>query len=166
MQSVVRPLYLLHPSDELAARLRDAQDGAFQLLRLPDWRALRLALYRTPATAVSIVDPCAPGHPGVPARELRELLAEVPSATVLAALEVAPADGEILRTLTAWGIADVIVLGREDTAAALAYRIRAVQGRSVPRLWSILSSDILCRSGMSPGTQNAIIWRLPDSTIE
>ncbi|HYJ78039.1 MAG TPA: helix-turn-helix domain-containing protein [Longimicrobiaceae bacterium] len=133
MQSFVRPLYLLHSSDALRDRLLEAQAGAFRLARVDDWAALRQALFRSPA-AVAVVDPCEPGRSGAPAAALRDLLAELPSATVLAALEVAPADGALLRTLMAWGVADVIVLGREDTPAALAHRVRAVQGLAVHRL--------------------------------
>lgn len=134
MQTVVRPLYLVHASDELRERLAEAQGESFRLFRLTDWAALRQALHRSPATAVSVVDPYEPGRPGTLSAELRELLESFPSTTVLAALPVGAGDGETLRTLLGWGVADVIALGREDTPAALARRIRAVQGRTVHRL--------------------------------
>jgi transcriptional regulator GlxA family with amidase domain len=47
---------------------------------------------------------------------------------------VDPARADLLRTLLEWGVADVVALGREDSPAALARRIRVVQGRAVHRL--------------------------------
>jgi AraC-like DNA-binding protein len=134
MRIVVRPLYLLHSSDELRERLGGIEGDLFRVFRLADWPALRQALHRSPATAVSVVDPHDPARPGRLAPELRELLEELPSATVLAALPLGAADAEKLRTLLGWGVADVIALGREDTPAALERRIRLVQGRAVHRV--------------------------------
>jgi len=134
MQTVHRPLFLLHDDDGLRERLAEAQGDGFRLYRLADWAALRAALHRAPPTAVCVVDPCHAGRPGALADDLRELLEAFPSATVVAALPVGTGDGERLRTLLAWGVADVVALGREDTPAALARRVRAVQGRTVHRL--------------------------------
>jgi AraC-like DNA-binding protein len=132
MQDVVRPLFLLHSSPALRERLRLIQPGSFRLTPVEDWAALAAELRQAPRTAVSVVDPLSPSGAGAP--ELRALLRAEPDATVVAALAVDPADGDLLRLLLAWGVADVVALGREDAPAALARRVRAVQARAVHRL--------------------------------
>jgi AraC-like DNA-binding protein len=134
MHPLTRPLYLLHESVLLHQRLREVEAGAFRLARVAGWGELAAELARAPGTAVSIVDPRDPARPGELAGELRALLARFPAATVIAAFAVGPGHGEQLRTLLEWGVADVIALGREDTPAALARRVRAVQARTVHRL--------------------------------
>ncbi|HYH80925.1 MAG TPA: helix-turn-helix domain-containing protein [Longimicrobium sp.] len=129
---MVRPLFLLHPSTLLRERLAQAEAAAFRLTPVAGWDELGAALRRAPGTSVSVVDPY--GADGGLAAELRTLLDELPSATVLAACEVDPARADDLRTLLKWGVADVVALGREDTAPALSRRIRAVQARTVHRL--------------------------------
>jgi AraC-like DNA-binding protein len=131
MQTVIRSVFVLHPAPEFGARLAEALSGADRLVPVADWAALREALRVAPAAAVSVVDPL---DGPVLADELRALLGEFPSATVLAALHVDGARGEALRTLFAWGVADVIVLGREDTAPALVRRLEGVRARTVHRL--------------------------------
>jgi len=132
VQPVVRPLFLLHDNALLRERLAQAEAGAFRLTVVEGWSELGAALRRAPGTSVTVVDPYGAG--GELAVELRTLLDELPSATVLAACEVDPSRADDLRTLLKWGVADVIALGREDSAPALARRIRAVQARTVHRL--------------------------------
>lgn len=132
MRPVIRPLFLLHANVVLREGLARAEAGAFRLTPVEGWSELGAALRRAPGTSVSVVDPYGAG--GVLAPELRALLDELPSATVLAACEVGPSRADDLRTLLRWGVADVIALGREDTAPALARRIRAVQARTIHRL--------------------------------
>jgi AraC-like DNA-binding protein len=134
MREVVRPLYLLHESAGLAERLREAEPGVFRLAQVRGWAELARELARAPGTAVSIVDPYDPARPGELAGELPSLLERFPTATVIAALPVGPGNADELRTLFAWGVADVIALGREDTPAALGRRVRAVQARTIHRL--------------------------------
>jgi AraC-like DNA-binding protein len=134
MQPVVRPLFLMHPDSGLFERLRAAESGLFRLMRVAGWAELAGELARAPGTAVSIVDPCDPARRGELAEELAALLAQFPAATVIAAFRVEPGNAAELRTLFEWGVADVIALGREDTPAALARRVRAVQARTVHRL--------------------------------
>jgi AraC-like DNA-binding protein len=134
MQPVVRPLYLLHSSDELFQRLRAAESGLFRLSRVEGWGELAAALARAAGTAVSIVDPYDPVRPEELSAELRALLERFPTATVIAAFRVEPRHAAELRTLFDWGVADVIGLGREDTPVALARRVRTVQARTVHRL--------------------------------
>lgn len=132
MQPVVRPLFLLHASTALRERLGRVQAGAFRLAVVAGWGELGDALRRAPGTAVSVVDPY--DASGALSPELRALLGELPSSTIVAACEVAPERADDLRTLLRWGIADIVALGREDSEPALARRIAAVQGRTVHRL--------------------------------
>ena len=129
MQMVIRPVFLLHGDPDLKSRLCGVLGEAEELVRVPDWDALRTSLRRAPATAISVVDP---QHE--PAGELRVLLEEFPSATVLAVVSPALGHGDTLRELFAWGVADVIVRGREDTVPALARRLDGVRARTVHRL--------------------------------
>jgi AraC-like DNA-binding protein len=134
MQDVVRPLFLLHDDETLAVRLGAIRGTGFRLVRVSTWAALGEALAQAPGTAVSVVDPFAGSAPDAPAPALRAVLEEHPSATVVAAFRAEPGDAEQLRTLLAWGVADVIALEREDSEAALARRIAAVQARTLHRL--------------------------------
>lgn len=133
MQFSARPLLLMHDAAGLAGTLREAAGDAARVWTLPDWDALERAMARVPPTAVVIVDPYA-GSSGEPSPRLRALLSGLPSATVVAALPVTPGTVPHLEVLARWGVADVVELGREDTAAALRRRLRLVQGRLVTRL--------------------------------
>jgi AraC-like DNA-binding protein len=133
MQFSARPLLLMHDAPGLAGTLREAAGDAGRVWTLPDWDALERAMERVPPTAVVIVDPYA-GSPTEPSPRLQALLQGLPSATVVAALPVTAQTVPHLEMLARWGIADVVELGREDTAAALRRRLRLVQGRLVTRL--------------------------------
>ena len=123
----------MHASRELRAALDQVPPGSFRLTPVRDWDALARALEAAPGTAVSVVDPTHPDEPGELAPELKALLERFPAATVVAAL-VVHGDGEGVRTLLRWGVADVIVIGRETMPLAVARRIRLVQARGVHRL--------------------------------
>jgi AraC-like DNA-binding protein len=84
---------------------------------------------------LALVDPLAPGS-GPPrlADDLRGILRDTPGLTVVAALRIPPTGTQVLTTLLDWGVADWIDLDREDTAAAVARRLRAVEARPVERL--------------------------------
>jgi AraC-like DNA-binding protein len=132
MQTVVTPLLLMHRSAVLREPLSEVPGQLYQFTELPDWSALREALGRAPLTAVAVVDPLGPD--GKIAGELRDLLLAFPFATVLAALPVTPRDGELLRTLLEWGVADFIVMGHETTPLGLTRRLRLVRSRPMKRL--------------------------------
>ncbi|HEX2078619.1 MAG TPA: helix-turn-helix domain-containing protein [Longimicrobium sp.] len=66
--------------------------------------------------------------------ELRTLLWEFPSATVLAALDIRPGRSRDLRTLGEWGVTDIISLAEDDTHEAIYRRLRSVEGRSLQTL--------------------------------
>lgn len=132
MQTIVRPLLVLHSSTALHQALSQLPGVPYTLQRVSDWNGLCAALRRAPATAVCIVEGVERGErDDVPPDALRRLLTEFPSATVLVALDVQPRHAPLLRTLQDWGIADTIDTVREDTPEALARRLRLVQGRSV-----------------------------------
>jgi AraC-like DNA-binding protein len=133
MQFSPRPLLLMHDAPGLAGTLREAAGDASRVWTLPDWDALERAMARVPPTAVVVVDPYA-GSPGEPSPRLHALLRDLRSATVVAALPVTPQTMPHLELLARWGVADVVELGREDTAVALRRRLRRVQGRLVTRL--------------------------------
>jgi AraC-like DNA-binding protein len=130
MQTVIRPVFLLHDGAALGRTLAGVLTPDDRLERVADWDALRDALLRAPATALCMVDALDAG--ACPRRELRSVLADFPSATVLAAVH-APT-GDALRTLYGWGVAEVVVLGREDTAPALRRLVDGVRARAVHRL--------------------------------
>lgn len=97
---------------------------------------MREAVAASPPAAILVVDPY-DGGTGK-ARELcgdlRSLLLEFPSATVLAAMDTDPGRSRDLRTLGEWGVADVICLEEDDTQEALYRRLRAVEGRTLQNL--------------------------------
>lgn len=128
-----RPLLLMHDAPGFAGTLREAAGDGGRVWTLPDWDALERAMARVPPTAVVIVDPYA-GSPGEPSPRLQALLRDLRSATVVAALPVTPQTVPHLELLARWGVADVVELGREDTAGALRRRLRLVRGRLVTRL--------------------------------
>ncbi|HEU0301705.1 MAG TPA: helix-turn-helix domain-containing protein [Longimicrobium sp.] len=90
----------------------------------------------SPPAAILVVDPYE-GSGRDDARlspELRTLLWEFPSATVLAALDIRPGRSRDLRTLGEWGVTDIISLAEDDTHEAIYRRLRSVEGRSLQTL--------------------------------
>jgi AraC-like DNA-binding protein len=132
MGPLITPVYLLHPDPALRDRLRAAPAHATCIVPVADWRGLRDALRRAPLGAVAVVDPVGPR--GGLAEEIRDLLRALPSAVVIAALPVGPGDGPTIRTLLAWGVADILDLVREDTPVAMLRRLVLVRGRAADRL--------------------------------
>lgn len=133
MHASPRSLLLMHDAPGLAATLREALGNDGRVWPVGDWRALKLAMARVPPTAVVVVDPYAES-PGEPAPQLHALLRDLRSATVVAALPVTSQTVSHLEVLARWGVADVVELGREDTAVGLRRRLRMVEGRLVTRL--------------------------------
>lgn len=130
------PLLVLHKNSALRERLRRVGSRGFQCSFVADWDALRHAIIQAPPAAIVVVDPYvdpARSDPGL-SLELRALLWEFPSATVLAALEILPGRARDLRTLGEWGVTDVISLVEDDTHEAIYRRLRAVEGRSLQTL--------------------------------
>jgi AraC-like DNA-binding protein len=136
MQTVARPLLVLHSDALFRERLRRIGNQRFQCQFIADWDGLREAVREAPPAALIVVDPYthAYGAEAELAPELRSLLWEFPSATVIAALEVRKGRIRDLRTLGEWGVKEVIALDEEDTLEAIARRLRSAQGRPLQSL--------------------------------
>ena len=136
MQTVARPLLVLHSDSLFRERLRRIGNQRFQLQFVNDWDGLREALREAPPAALIVVDPYTRsyGSEAELAPELRSLLWEFPSATVIAALEVRKGRLRDLRTLGEWGVKEVIALDEEDTLEAISRRLRSAQGRPLQSL--------------------------------
>ena len=130
------PLLVLHTNGALRERMRRVGSRGFQCSFLAGWDALRRAIVESSPAAIVVVDPYADSGRNDPALslELRALLWEFPSATVLGALEIRPGRARDLRTLGEWGVTDVISLVEDDTHEAIYRRLRAVEGRSLQTL--------------------------------
>jgi AraC-like DNA-binding protein len=131
-----RPLLVLHSNGAFRERVRRLGGRGFQCTFLPSWERLREAVVDSPPAAILVVDPYADagGDDVQLSTELRTLLWEFPSATVLAALEIRPGRSRDLRTLGEWGVTDVISLAEDDTHEAIYRRLRSVEGRSLQTL--------------------------------
>jgi AraC-like DNA-binding protein len=133
MRQVTRPLLVLHADGFFREQVRKAGGKRFEFVHVEEWVELRELVRTSPPAALIVVDPYA--HDGGDlAGELRAMLLEFPSATVIAAFELRPDRYRDLRTLGAWGVADVIVRGEDDTTDAIARRLRAIQGRPLQSL--------------------------------
>lgn len=133
MRQVLRPLLVLHPDARFRDQVRKAGGKRFDYVEIDDWDQLRELVRTAPPAALIVVDPYDSQGEEL-SGALRALLLEFPSATVVAALELRPDRYRDLRTLGAWGVADVIVRGEDDTMEAMARRLRAIQGRPLQSL--------------------------------
>src|SRR5690349_6265302 len=104
MQAVARPLIVLHSDGVFKERLRRIGSQRFKSQFVNDWDQLRVALKEAPPAALVVVDPYTHsyGAEAELAPELRSLLWEHPTATVIAALEVKRQRVRDLRTLGEW----------------------------------------------------------------
>lgn len=136
MAPPLRPLLVLHTNGAFRERVRRVGPRGFQCSFLTTWDDLRRAVVDSPPAAILIVDPYADSSRDDPqlSSELRALLWEFPSATVLAALEIRPGRSRDLRTLGEWGVTDIISLVEDDTHEAIYRRLRSVEGRSLQTL--------------------------------
>jgi AraC-like DNA-binding protein len=136
MVSGPRPLIVMHSNGAFRERVRRIVAKSFDVTFLPDWESLRAALPDTPPAALLLVDPYTyPGRDGPQlAQELRALMWEFPSATVVAAMELLPGRSHDVRTLGEWGVTDILAIGEEDTQEAMTRRLRSAQGRPLQNL--------------------------------
>ncbi len=136
MAQLPRPLMVMHPDGAFRERVRRVGGKSFRCSFLPDWDALRAAVCEAPPATLLIVDPYDTSSRDGPqlAPELRALLWEFPSATVVAAMEIYPGRSHDLRTLGEWGVTDIISLDEEDTQEAITRRLRGAQGRPLQNL--------------------------------
>ena len=133
MRQVTRPLLVLHPDVHFREQVRKAGGKRFDYLLVEEWDDLHDLVRSSPPAALIVVDPYESAASELSA-SLRALLLEFPSATVIAAFELRPDRYRDLRTLGAWGVADIIVRGEDDTTDAIARRLRAIQGRPLQSL--------------------------------
>lgn len=132
----LKPLLVMHSNGALREQLRRMETRGFQCSFPASWSRMREAVAASPPAAILVVDP----YDGLTGRarelcgDLRSLMLEFPSATVLAAMDADPSRSRHLRTLGEWGVADVICLEEDDTQEALYRRLRAVEGRTLQNL--------------------------------
>jgi AraC-like DNA-binding protein len=136
MVSPGRSLLVLHSNGAFREHLRRLGVRGYQCAFVATWDRLREAVVEAPPTAILVVDPYSPATPGSCrlSSDLRSLLLEFPSATVLAAMDVPPGRSGDLRTLGEWGVTDVICLDEDDTPEAVYRRLRSVEGRTLQAL--------------------------------
>lgn len=129
MHPITRPLVLLHPDKVFRERVRRASWQKFDVRQVTTWTDLREAVQESAPGALVVVDPHADANGnGTLSPALHAFLLDFPSATVLAALEVRPADFRQLRTLGAWGVVDLICLEQDATAEAIGHLLLSVSG--------------------------------------
>jgi hypothetical protein len=138
MQPVARPLIVLHSDGVFKERVRKIGSQRFKLQFVNGWDELRVALNESPPAALVVVDPYTHsyGTEAELAPDLRSVLWEFPTATVIAALEVRKGRSRDLRTLGEWGVKEVIALDEEDTLESISRRLRSAQGRPLQSRWS------------------------------
>lgn len=131
-----RQLIVMHSNGAFRELVRRFTSQSFECTFLPDWESLRAVIPDAPPAALLLVDPYASGsRDGLQlSQELRALLWEFPSATVVAAMELRPGRSHDVRTLGEWGVTDIIAIGEEDTQEAINRRLRSAQGRPLQNL--------------------------------
>lgn len=140
MKRVHRPLFVLHHDPALRERVRQACGTDYDFSAVDGWDELYDAIRESPPAALVVVDPYsatdAPERNGARALapQLRTMLAEYPSTSVLAALHVKPDRFDDLRTLGKWGVVQVISIDHDDTPYSIGQRLRAARGRPLRAL--------------------------------
>ncbi|MDB4949109.1 MAG: AraC family transcriptional regulator [Gemmatimonadetes bacterium] len=130
MPASPRPVFVLHQNAPFLERIRRAGGKAYAIRFFTSWPALRAAMADAPPATLLVLDPYEAGRRDVQlSPELRALLWEFPSATVVAALTIVAGRSHDLRTLGEWGVTDIIALDEDDTAESISRRLRAAQGR-------------------------------------
>jgi AraC-like DNA-binding protein len=126
------PLLVLHRNGALRARLREMGE---RYVAVEGWDELRAAVSVAPPSALVVVDPCSGDGPRPRlSGDLRTLLWEFPSATVLAATDVACGSSRELRALGEWGVSDVIALPTGIEDGLLESRLVEARARSLDRI--------------------------------
>jgi AraC-like DNA-binding protein len=131
-----RPLLVMHSNGAFRDRVQRVGGRGYVCTFISTWEQLRAEVIASPPAAILVVDAYAGSPPENPqlSGDLRTLLWEFPSATVLAAVEIRPGRSRDLRTLGEWGVTDIISLAEDDTHEAVYRRLRSIEGRSLQRL--------------------------------
>jgi AraC-like DNA-binding protein len=163
MQPIARPLIVLHSDGVFKERVRKVGTHRFKTQFVEDWDELRTALNESPPAALVVVDPYTRtyGTETELAPELRSILWEFPTATVIAGLEVRRGRVRDLRTLGEWGVKEVIALDEEDTVEAISRRLRSAQGRPLQSL--LAAAEVVAEGGH--GRDLALQLKLSERTL-
>ncbi|HEX2093105.1 MAG TPA: helix-turn-helix domain-containing protein [Longimicrobiaceae bacterium] len=172
MQTIPRPLLLLHSDPVLRQLLTVLPGPLYRLQEVAGWDALRASLQRASLAAVAVVDPIGTtGGRLCLSPNLHALLSEFPTSTIIAATRVEASESDTLQELLDWGITEWIDLARECTPAALERRLRLVRSRPVQRLldravpWGIsnrarallaVAADVVAAGGQAPDMAAAL----------
>jgi len=136
MRTKEPPRLLLMTGDgAFRTRLTRAVARLYSIHSVATWEELRDAIIDSPPNTIVVVDSAA-GRPSGPrpARPFTALLEAFPSASFFAVVQ---RTGNLLKTVPAlatYGLADVIVIGHDDTATALRERFRRGHGRPLMRM--------------------------------
>lgn len=130
MKKPARTLFLLHGHPVLREEVGRAVRDHYRLLPIADWGALFERIGAAPAGSVVLVDPYAGQAAGEGiATDLKALMNQYPSLTVVAAMELRSGRlGDVLE-LGSLGISEVISLAEERTAIGIRQRLEAARGR-------------------------------------
>jgi hypothetical protein len=124
------PTFVLHADPAVRSAL--AMLGGRTLVHAGGWGELLDLFRQAPPGAQAVVDPYADGG-GALAPGLRTLLRELPSVSVVAALELVPARMRDVRVLQDWGVAEVAALPAEAGPRPLQHVLAKALGRSFLR---------------------------------
>jgi AraC-like DNA-binding protein len=135
MQSISRILLILHPEEAFRDRVSKAGSMRFRCWSRTDWESLREALEEAPPAALVMVDPYmdAPGRKGLNP-ELRKILHDFPSVTVIAVIPFLADRLRDVKTLEEWGVAEVMDAEEEVSLEAIERRLRAAYGFPIHQL--------------------------------
>lgn len=135
MKRIRRSLLILHPDAGFRERVRLAAGKEYKIDAYASWTELRAAAREASPAALVVADPYAERDGALgPSPGLRALIAEFPSVSTIAAMEVTPSRFDDLRTLGTWGVVQIISLDHDDTPYAIAQRLRAARGRPLRAL--------------------------------
>ncbi|HEX2091012.1 MAG TPA: helix-turn-helix domain-containing protein [Longimicrobiaceae bacterium] len=134
MRRTRRPLLVFHPDSEFRNRVVLAGGAAFACWSVSEWGTLRDALRDAPPTAVVIVDPYMGAERREISPQLRALLREFPSVSVVAALTPRRGAESDIQALGMLGISEVILIGVEDSPQGIRRIVRQAEGRFLKNL--------------------------------
>jgi AraC-like DNA-binding protein len=145
MAQARRPLLILHPNGAFREAVQRMERRGFRCTVVRDWSVLRAEVRTAPPAALVVVDPYFGASAGGAklAPELRSLLWEFPSCTVLAALRVQPGLSRDLRAMGGWGVSDIVSIDEECGAEALHRRLRTAESRPLRLLLTRTLPSIL-----------------------
>lgn len=141
MKIATRPVLVLHDNADLRGTIRALIGVQYTIRTVIDWDSLTEAIHDAPPSALVVVDPFA-GSSRRSMTRLRTLVESFPSVPVLAAVAVAPDQGDELLALADTGVVEIVVIGHDDTREALRERFRLASSRPLKaRLHRLLPED-------------------------